>query len=287
MKSLWVNFIDIAVDSWFPGIILGILGIVWFFKTKFTSSHHVQIPKQVKVISFDLDFTLWDVKPILQRSNLKMRQKLQEFPEGKQFIRNYSDEQFEKVLREVIAQHIHLPTTLWNDYKTWYRLGLEKCGVPGNVAIAAMESWEKGRNDVDFALCPFVQETLERLSEKYTLVTCSNGNTDITASRIGKYFSHIVNARLANAKKPASKIFQHISNITQCEPSEILHIGDCLKGDVIGSFNAGFHCLWKTREFFNVDANTWQLGEHKSLNRKLRENSRYLGRLDSFRDLIF
>jgi FMN phosphatase YigB (HAD superfamily) len=49
--------------------------------------------------------------------------------------------------------------------------------------------------------------------------------------------------------KPNVKLFQHAIDELGVSPEETVHIGDSMKGDVVGAINAGMRIIWvKTKE---------------------------------------
>ncbi|MFN9717265.1 MAG: HAD-IA family hydrolase [Planctomycetota bacterium] len=48
-------------------------------------------------------------------------------------------------------------------------------------------------------------------------------------------------------RKPAGQFFQHVCEVAQCEPHEVLFVGDDMSADVIGARSSGMHAAWLDR----------------------------------------
>ncbi len=94
-------------------------------------------------------------------------------------------------------------------------------------------------------------DTLEYLSQKYTLHIVTNGNTEMQYkkmdnAKITHFFKTFTNTDISGAKKPDPKIYQHALKLANAEKLESIMIGDSMHADVQGALDFGIKAL-----FFN------------------------------------
>lgn len=64
---------------------------------------------------------------------------------------------------------------------------------------------------------------------------------------LGRYVDHVVIAGEVGAAKPDPLIFHSACALLDCDPSEVLHVGDRLCADAIGARDAGLTGVWLNR----------------------------------------
>jgi putative hydrolase of the HAD superfamily len=101
-------------------------------------------------------------------------------------------------------------------------------------------------------LFPDSLAALSALAARYPVVAVSNGNADVTKVGLGAYFVGSVSAQSLGVAKPHIDIFHAAARSVQCEPDEVLHVGDDAHLDVLGALNAGMQAAW-----INRDAKAW------------------------------
>ncbi len=101
---------------------------------------------------------------------------------------------------------------------------------------------------------PFVQETLEQLSQHSRLGIITNGFTQLQSVRLERtglshFFEHVVISEEVGSAKPDVAIFDAaLQKMGNPEKSQVLMVGDNPHSDVLGGLNAGIDTCW-----FNVD----------------------------------
>ena len=115
---------------------------------------------------------------------------------------------------------------------------------PG-IAADAVDYFQQFRNLVH----PYadVVPALTQLKMEYTLVSVTNGTTEIDKTPLKGIFHHSLNAKQVGRAKPHPAIFERIVKITGSNPDQILHIGDDPLRDVESARNFGLHALWLNR----------------------------------------
>jgi 2-haloalkanoic acid dehalogenase type II len=114
---------------------------------------------------------------------------------------------------------------------------------------AGVEMWLTKYEKAD--LFPEVEEVLKILSEKYPIIITSNvDNDDFGYAMLQKKnlpVSDVVTSESSESYKPNGKIFEDALLILQCQPDEVLHIGDSQTADVLGGNKAGMITAWLNR----------------------------------------
>lgn len=198
----------------------------------------------IRIITFDLDDTLWAVTPVMRAANLALYQWLQEHAPA--FCKRYQPRDFNRLRDEVVNDHPE-----WHHSVTAIRLEVLRRGLirsghqPEQVeqlAQSAFAHFLKARNQVE--LFPHSRPMLERLASRYQLGALSNGNANIEMVGLDDLFSFSFNADQVGTAKPDPLMFHRMLEHTGADPGEVLHIGDSLEHDVRGAQAVGLHTLW-------------------------------------------
>lgn len=89
---------------------------------------------------------------------------------------------------------------------------------------------------------PNAIKTCQILSNTHTLVTASNGLTDLQISKMNSFTPYISRHFISediNHIKPEKEFFEYIINRLHCSPAECIMVGDSLKNDIEGAFKCG------------------------------------------------
>ncbi len=197
---------------------------------------------KIKVLSFDLDDTLYDNKPIIKAALEAQSQYLNRIDNWRQ-----QDNNFWQICRHHVIQS--QPDIYYDVSKLRLealKWGLEKLGLStadiNHYAHGAFQAFMEARSQVNVA--PQVLSMLDSLSKKYHLIAITNGNVDISKFSLNKRFELLLMAGPDGLQKPASDMFTQAANTLNLPLSNILHIGDNLDSDVQGANNAGCHSCW-------------------------------------------
>lgn len=210
----------------------------------------------IRLITFDLDDTLWAVDPVIRNANQVLCTWLE--AHVPQFAHGVSVTSLVHYRAEVLADAPELAQFVTRLRLQILRRMLTDSGVaPGKVeelANAAFEAFLHARHAVDYH--PRAVELLEGLARRYSLAALSNGNADVKRLEIGRYFDFAISAESAGVSKPAPEMFYQACERADCKPAEALHIGDHPEHDVIGALRAGLHAIW-----VNQNGDKWGGGE--------------------------
>jgi len=101
---------------------------------------------------------------------------------------------------------------------------------------------------------PDVLVTLTELKETgYKMAVLTNGQQAQQEAKLNAMgLTHLFEAVLAigtvDALKPNQGAFQHLCRVLECEPSEVLFVGDDIEYDVRASISAGLQGVWLNRD---------------------------------------
>jgi FMN hydrolase / 5-amino-6-(5-phospho-D-ribitylamino)uracil phosphatase len=196
-----------------------------------------------KAISFDLDDTLWEIGPVIVRAELAMHRFLAErYPRVTQA---FDVAAMREVRRRIAGEQPAMSHDFTYLRLEALRLHAVAAGYAPAVAEEAFEVFYRVRNEV--LLFDDVLPALGRLGQRYRLFTLSNGNADLAAIGIDRYFERSICARDAGALKPDARIFERLVDAAGVAPAEILHVGDDPEADVGGATSAGLAAAWIQR----------------------------------------
>jgi len=198
----------------------------------------------IKLITFDLDNTLWDVDTVVRRAEARMRDWLADHvPE---FAERFPPEALAPIRTAVLTAEPALRHDLSRLRETVLFTAIAQCGYGEREARAhaagAFQVFYAARHDVVFF--PGALETLDQLASRYRLAALTNGNADFTRLALDRYFSFGFSAATVGAGKPAPDMFQAALREARAAPHESIHVGDHLIDDIQGASGVGMHTIW-------------------------------------------
>ncbi|SEI12313.1 putative hydrolase of the HAD superfamily [Rheinheimera pacifica] len=197
----------------------------------------------VSVLSFDLDDTLYDNKPVIDAAEQAMLSALaQQAPASKA-----TDSAFWWQQRLKLAS---IEPEIRHDIGRWRLLGIEagllELGLARPEARRVAEHGYAAFLDARtrITLSPEVTQLLSALAKQYRLIAITNGNACINKMGIGELFAFSLQAGPDGRMKPYADLFMTAAARLQVKPAQILHIGDSHRADVMGALNAGCQAAW-------------------------------------------
>lgn len=198
----------------------------------------------IKVISFDLDDTLWAVKPVIVQANQALYRWLDSHAPG--FTRLYQLKDFDRLRIEVLERLPEISHSVTAIRLAVLRRGLAKSGYQSNeveaLSLAAFKVFIAARNQV--TLFQHAPQMLAELSAHYRLIALSNGNADIDRIGLGGLFEFALNADQVGQAKPHPLMFEQMLERCAVTADQVIHVGDHPDHDILGAQRCGLHTLW-------------------------------------------
>lgn len=196
-----------------------------------------------RVISLDLDDTLWPVAPVIAAAEAALLEWLmQRYPRA---ARGHTLDSMRALRARIAAQFPERGHDLSFLRRRALAAQLTAAGYAESSCEEAFEVFIAARNRVEFFA--EVRPALERLRARYRLYALSNGNADLHRCGIAELFDGHVTAIAAGAAKPDAKIFAALREMAGVAAEEILHVGDDPITDVVGARQAGMQTVWLNR----------------------------------------
>ena len=198
----------------------------------------------IKVVTFDLDNTLWDVEPTLLAAEEEQRQWLLRNRPGA--IESHDHESLWEFKQAVWRRHPELAHNVSEmRVRMLYELQLA-AGYESEDALTgarlAFEVFLQRRHAV--VLYEEALGVLSDLARDYTLGALTNGNADIYKTDAGEYFDFAFLAEEVGASKPAPDMFHAALEACGALPGEIVHVGDSPEHDIHPARALGMHTVW-------------------------------------------
>jgi HAD superfamily hydrolase (TIGR01509 family) len=199
--------------------------------------------ERIRAVSLDLDDTLWDVLPVLQRAELRLADWLdRHWPK---LGAAYGLERHRALRVAIARERPHQAHDMtWLRTESLRRAAIE-VGYPESLAPEAFEIFIAARNEVD--PYPDVRTSLTRIAAVVPIYALSNGNACVQRVGLGDLFTGAVAPHHAGAAKPDRRIFRHLLDVAGVDPHEVLHVGDDPYTDVGGARDAGMLSAWMNR----------------------------------------
>ena len=205
----------------------------------------------IRLISFDLDDTFWDVATVMNQAETTLRQWLGEYAPKLGAVPLTHLAPFRA---QLLKEDPLLKFRLSELRERILNAALLEAGYTAveakKLARAGFEVFLEARHQVAFF--DQVKETLEALSTSHTLAVITNGNADVRRLGIGHYFDCIIGAEALGVGKPHNEPFAKALELTHLSATEAVHIGDHPRDDILGAQNAGFGAIW-----FNPSHQPW------------------------------
>jgi len=198
---------------------------------------------RIRIITLDLDDTLWPIMPVIRRAESTMWRWLAEhYPK---IPVDWDAERAATLREEVVAEHAAKAHDLKFLRRTVLARMAEASGYGTEPVDPAFDVFDEQRNTVE--LFPDAEAALRRLGSNYRLLALTNGNADLEKIGIRHFFHDVITAVNAGAAKPSRQIFDVACDRAGVSPDEVLHVGDHPEIDIRGAQQAGMRTAWVNR----------------------------------------
>lgn len=204
----------------------------------------MQIYRQLtefKVISFDLDDTLYDNRPVILAAEQAFIKHLSQLSQIKQIDQHYWQDWKQKIALQqpLLAEDV----VQWRCETLRQLLSFHhKSAVEIEKIITnCMQHFVQWRHKIEVPTQNM--QLLTKLAQQYPLVALTNGNVE--PQKIGlTQFSLVLRAGEQGRAKPHQDLFHQACQHFGISPQQMLHIGDNLITDVQGAVQAGCQAVW-------------------------------------------
>jgi FMN hydrolase / 5-amino-6-(5-phospho-D-ribitylamino)uracil phosphatase len=208
----------------------------------------------IKLITFDLDNTLWNVEVVIRRAEDRMRIWLHErVPD---YGARVPAEAVLDLRNAVLRDHPELRHDLSRLREEILFRAISHCGYGDRearrLARQAFEIFLDARHEVEFF--EGALELLEYLARDYTLAALTNGNADFARLKLDRFFRFGYSAASVGIGKPAPQIFHAALAHAGIGAAQAVHVGDHLRDDIEGASQVGMHTIWVNLDRLDLPA---------------------------------
>lgn len=199
----------------------------------------------IRLLTFDLDDTLWPIGPVIVRAEHRMRDFLDRtVPE---VHRRFDGDGFAALRAAAIAREPELVHDISTLRRRIVTDAVRACGHadPDAVAERAFTEFLDARHDIEYF--EDALDTLEHLARHYTLGALSNGNADVARLGLDRYFDFHLSAERVGRRKPEPEMFEQALQQAGVGADAAVHIGDHPDDDIRGAARVGMGTVWVNR----------------------------------------
>lgn len=194
-----------------------------------------------KLMSFDLDDTLYDNSAVIRHAEAAFLAKVREISEIPQIDAQY----WQNWKQQIFSSNpiLYEDVTLWRQHTLaellqFHHKNSQEIHRTLSLSMAEFMHWRH-----KMSIPPKNIKILTQLKARYILTVITNGNVDI--KQIGlEMFDYVLRGGEQGRAKPHADLFHQTARHFQLKPNEILHIGDNLYTDVQGAIQAGCQGAW-------------------------------------------
>ncbi len=201
-----------------------------------------------RLITLDLDDTLWPCEPVIRAAELAMLDWLG--TRAPRIVEIHDPLSLRAHRVQLMAERPEIAHDLGRVRRLSLAMLLEELDYPweraDDLAREALAVFMANRNSIT----PFddVEPVLRRLASRFSLVSITNGNADPELTPLRGIFDHHVTAARAGAAKPDPTVFELALELAGCATAECLHIGDEPYLDVEAARALGIEAVWVNRQ---------------------------------------
>lgn len=197
-----------------------------------------------KVITFDLDDTLWPVEPVIRQAEQTTYQWFTDYcPE---LIQRYTLDEITQYRQQFVQKNNHRAHQISQLRIESYKELLMDIGFTvfeaNKIANNAFEVFIEARHQVSYF--DEAIETLEKLQKNYILGALTNGNADTKRLGLDHLFTFHFCAEDIGSNKPNPGHFVATEQKSLAKAEQIIHVGDHPNDDILGAQQHGFNTVW-------------------------------------------
>ncbi|MDV6318599.1 HAD family hydrolase [Chromohalobacter sp. HP20-39] len=206
----------------------------------------------ITALTFDLDDTLWNNRPVLERAETGHYQWLSDAlataspGRGSTFMTDYPLSAYQQHRADVARRFpLKRGDFTWMRERALFEM-VEAYGLPRLRARLWAAHAIAHFLDLRHDLTPYpeVVAMLDTLRQGYRIAAITNGNADLKRLDLAEHFSVMIAAGELHAPKPDPRAFLAALARLGARPSQGLHVGDSWREDVLPAQRLGMHVAW-------------------------------------------
>ncbi len=198
----------------------------------------------IKVLSFDLDDTLWPCFPTIKRAEKLLYQWLS--AQVPVITQHYDIYQLREKRRLLLNNHSDLAHDLTQLRIKSFEMLADEFELSSDWIKPAFEIFYEARQQV--TLFDDVKPVLDELNEEFKLVSLTNGNASTVETGVDHWFDFALNSASVGKLKSEPDIYRQVQKLANIEARQMVHIGDHPLQDISGAKSAGVFAIWLNRE---------------------------------------
>jgi len=199
---------------------------------------------RIKLLTFDLDDTLWDFPPVLAHAEQVTYEWLQR--RTPLLTQKFSAQ----ALRDMRLALARRQPDMAHRVSALRVLALREALIAAEfaehdahaLADEAFAVFLEARHAV--SLFEDAEQVLAQLGQSYQLAAITNGNVEVSRLGLDRYFSIAINAERLERAKPHPEPFLAALAQANCEPGQCIHIGDHVEFDMHAAQQLGIYTVW-------------------------------------------
>ena len=202
----------------------------------------------IAAVTFDLDFTLWDLDGVLPHAEAVCQGLLeQHYPA---VTERFDAAGIHELRNQIAAERPDMAHDVTALRRAGLRRAGEQVGYAGDVLDAlveeAFEVFLEARHAV--RLYPDTLPMLRALQGRVAVGAITNGNAEIARIGLDGYFDFSLSAVELGAAKPSHLVFDTAAGRAGAPAGQIVHVGDDVHSDVYGAAENGMQAVWLNRD---------------------------------------
>ena len=198
----------------------------------------------IKVLSFDLDDTLWPCFPTIERAEKLLYQWLSD--QVPVITQHYDIYQLREKRRLLLNSHSDLAHDLTQLRIKSFEMLADEFELSSDWIKPAFKIFYEARQQV--TLFDDVKPVLDELNEEFKLVSLTNGNASTVETGVDHWFDFALNSASVGKLKSEPDIYRQVQKLANIEARQMVHIGDHPLQDISGAKSAGVFAIWINRE---------------------------------------
>lgn len=200
--------------------------------------------QKIKVLSFDLDDTLWSCFPVIQSAEELLYQWMSaHVPE---ITQSYDIHQLRDQRKSLFIKHPELVHDLTELRIKSFEILADEFSLADDWIKPAFDVFYEARQRV--TLFEDVRPVLDELVQTYQLISLTNGNASTTKTGVDHWFDFSLNSATVGKLKSEPDIYRQAQRQANINAQQMVHIGDDPLHDVVGAKAAGSKAIWLNRQ---------------------------------------